>query len=144
MLRCIADELSEYNHNQSNHCHSKITDTRLEIPTCLKSRNLVESSQLEEIEKSNKSVPDSVFEHIRSVDCEGHTHFLDGRWHHNFKIEMHKRDSTRDFQTTGRDYGNFPRGSEDLGRPPCMHSLNTRFTKHLADSGMFRNHSMNM
>lgn len=48
------------------------------------------------------------------------------------------------YVTTGGDYGRFPRGSEALGRPPVNHSLSTRFTHHLAASGMFRNHSLNM
>ncbi|KAK4307624.1 hypothetical protein Pmani_020617 [Petrolisthes manimaculis] len=52
-------------------------------------------------------------------------------------------EGVRRYQTTGGDYGRFPRGSEVLARPPVSHTLPTGFTHHLAASGMFRNHSLN-
>ncbi|XP_071535190.1 uncharacterized protein [Panulirus ornatus] len=111
-------------------------------------RNLEESHTVEEAaSQDTRTVQERVWQHLASVPCLDHTHTdpvivpqTVATWSPPPDVAV----GPQAYQTTGHDYGSFPRGSESLGRPPVTHTLNTRFTHHLAAAGMFRNHSLNL
>ncbi|XP_064098913.1 uncharacterized protein LOC135210052 [Macrobrachium nipponense] len=110
-------------------------------------RNLEESQVVEEVAaRDRRKVTERVWQHLASVPCMDHEHTEPvivpqtvATWEPNTEYVPAKEA----YLTTGGDYGRFPRGAEFLGRPCVSHSLNTRFTHHLAASGMYRNHSLN-
>lgn len=111
-------------------------------------RNLEESHVLEEAARQDtRIVEDRVWQHLASVPCLDHVHTEPAIVPQTVATWSPPRDVVagpeETYLTTGGDYGRFPRGSEALGRPPVTHTLNTRFTHHLAAAGMFRNHSLN-
>ncbi|XP_042232419.1 uncharacterized protein LOC121873159 [Homarus americanus] len=110
-------------------------------------RNLEESHALEETAtRDTRTVEERVWQHMASVPCLDHVHTDPVIVPQTVATWTQPQDVSPGpgtYLTTGQDYGRFPRGSEALARPPVTHTLNTRFTHHLASAGMFRNHSLN-
>ncbi|KAK3878564.1 hypothetical protein Pcinc_016809 [Petrolisthes cinctipes] len=124
----------------------------------LEARNLEESQAVEAIgatRDTNRTVEERVWQHLASLHTP-HAPHPTALPHTLSSWSLPKNngrggigmegdgEGVRRYQTTGGDYGRFPRGSEVLARPPVSHTLPTGFTHHLAAAGMFRNHSLNM
>ncbi|XP_047471035.1 uncharacterized protein LOC125026563 [Penaeus chinensis] len=111
-------------------------------------RNLEESQVVEARDaQDTRTVTERVWQHLASVPCQDHQHtdpVIVPQTSSTWTPHKEAVPGSVAYVTTGGDYGRFPRGSEALGRPPVNHSLSTRFTHHLAASGMFRNHSLNL
>ncbi|KAK7066261.1 hypothetical protein SK128_008405, partial [Halocaridina rubra] len=111
------------------------------------SRNLEESRSVDALAARDKrTVTERVWDHLASVQCMDHVHtepVIVPQTVATWEPDKEYVPAIEAYQTTGGDYGKFPRGSESLGRPNVSHTLNTKFTHHLASAGMFRNHSLN-